>query len=88
MAHNTDLVDTRSVRRWAFKICVGLSLAGAGLMAVAAPIATYYGERTPVVALTVPPLVGLLLLVGLGWFLTQSTRLGGTPGPEERRSGL
>lgn len=87
MGHDTDLVDTRSVRRWAFKICVGLSLVGAGLMAVAAPIATYLDERTPAVALAVPPLVALMLLVGLGWFLTQSTRLGGTPGPEERQSG-
>ena len=57
------------LRRPMFWTWVAITIAIAGYVGVAAPFATYFGADKAWVALIVPPVMILLLGIGLAWLL-------------------
>lgn len=71
--------QVRRRRRLIFGVWIGLTVVAAAYLAIAAPLITYFGERYAWAGAFVPPLMILLLGVGIGWFVLRVTRPGRDP---------
>lgn len=60
-------------RRWTFVIWVALTGIAAAYMMIAAPFAPYFREDLWVVGVIVPPLMIILLAIGIGWLVWLAT---------------
>lgn len=56
-------------RRWTFLIWIALTIAIAAYIALTAPFASYFGEGMWMVGVVVPPLMIVLVALGVGWLL-------------------
>ncbi len=62
----------RALGRWrrvTFYVWVGLTVIAAIYLAVAAPLATYFHEDVRLVGVFVPPLMIILLGIGIAWLV-------------------
>ncbi len=59
---------TLDLRSW-----IALTIAAAAYIAVTAPFASYFGEGMWMVGVVVPPLMIVLLAVGIGWLVWMVT---------------
>ena len=60
-------------RHWTFAAWIALTIAAAAYIAVTAPFASYFGEGMWIVGVVVPPLMIVLLTVGIGWLVWMVT---------------
>lgn len=56
-------------RRWTFRIWIALTIIAAGYLAVVPPFAQYFGADMQLIGIIVPPLMILLLGIGLAWLV-------------------
>jgi len=59
-------------RRRLFWVWIGITVVLAAYLAIAAPLASYFGEGYALVGVIVPPIMILLAGLGLAWLLALS----------------
>jgi hypothetical protein len=59
------------VRRWTFRVWIGVTIAAAAYVMIAAPLVTYVNSNKWIVGAFMPALMILLLGLGLAWLVWQ-----------------
>lgn len=78
MARNSADLAARKGRRWTFFVWIALTIVVAAYLLIAAPFTAYVHEDLWLAAVVVPPLMILLLGIGLGWLIWLSSSRAGS----------
>ena len=70
-------------RRWIFRVWVGLTVALSAYLLVAIPLADLFTDRFHFIVAAVPPVMALLVLIGIGWLVWLVTARRARPPSEE-----
>lgn len=76
MARDPGSDHTRTRRRWFFWGWTAITIAAAIYIGLAAPFVEDSHDRVPIVGVIFPPLMILLLGIGLGWLVMYVSRRG------------